>query len=190
MNKFDLDAMLKAAKTPECPADDCGDISREVLARLRREPKLLRTRPRWFPQLAWGFATAVACLAIVFVTGHWHGETSFKDSLQSAKLIRETLAMFPNRVRAITQDEHGLNLVLSDSDDVPVSTPIYVSICDGKYCTSFVTFSGQEIQVAGQKVTVLSDAQGGIILTGNQFVWSNTDRTYADNRLKIEAKNL
>jgi hypothetical protein len=53
-----------------------------------------------------------------------------------------------------------------------------------------VTFSGQEIQVDGQTITVLADARGGIILTGNQFVWSNTERIDAGNPLKIEAKNL
>ena len=121
---------------------------------------------------------------------HWRGETSTPDALQSAKLIRETLALFPNRVRAIVQDEHGLNLILSENDDVPASAPIYVRICDGKQCSSFVTFSGQEIQAGGQKVTVLADARGGIILTGNQFVWSNTERNHASNSLKIEANNL
>jgi len=53
-----------------------------------------------------------------------------------------------------------------------------------------VTFSGQEIQVAGQEITVLSDASGGIILEGNQFVWSSTSRIYASSNLKIEAKPL
>lgn len=190
MNKFDLDATLKVAKTPECPANDWKDISREVLAQIRREPESPRTNARRFPPLAWGFAGAAACLAIIFATGHWRCETSFRDSLQSAQLIRETLAMFPNRIRAIVQDERGLNLILSDSADVPVSPPIYIRICDGKHCASLVTFSGQEIQVAGQKLTVLSDVQGGIILTGNQFVWSSMERTYAGNHLKIEAKNL
>ncbi len=105
-------------------------------------------------------------------------------------MIRETLALFPNRVRAIVQDERGLNLVLSDTDDVPASPPLYVRICDGKKCSSLVTFSGQEIQIAGQKFTVLSDSHGSIILTGSQFVWSDTERAYAGNHLKIEAKNL
>ena len=112
------------------------------------------------------------------------------DDLADIKVIRETLALFPNRVRAIVQDEHGLHLVLSDTDDVPPSPPLYVSICDGKKCSSLVTFSGQEIQIAGQNVMVLSDARGGIILTGNQFVWSNAERTHAGDHLKIEAKNL
>ena len=115
---------------------------------------------------------------------------TFTDALQNTKLIHETLAMFPNRVRAITQDEHGLNLVLSNNNDVPVSTPIYVRICDGEHCASLVTFSGQEIQIAGQKLTVLSDARGGIILTGNDFAWSSHEPNYAKSDLKIEAKKL
>jgi hypothetical protein len=73
---------------------------------------------------------------------------------------------------------------------VPDSTPLYVSICDGKHCSSLVTFSGQEVHVAGQKMTVLSDAHGGIILVGNRFLWSNTERGYANNDLKIEAKAI
>jgi hypothetical protein len=112
------------------------------------------------------------------------------DSLTSTKLIRETLAMFPNRVRAIVQDERGINLVLSDNDDVPVSPPLYVRICDGEHCSSLVTFSGQEIQIAGQKVTVLADAHGGVILAGQHFMWSDTERVYAAGHLKITAKNL
>jgi hypothetical protein len=53
-----------------------------------------------------------------------------------------------------------------------------------------VTFSGQEIQAAGQKITVLAGARGGIILTGDQFVWSSTEQRADDHHLKIEARNL
>jgi hypothetical protein len=113
-----------------------------------------------------------------------------KDVLANARLVQETLALFPNRVRAIVQDERGLNVVLSDQENVPASTPIYVRICDGKNCSSLVTFSGQEIQIAGQNLTVLSQPDGGIILEGNKFVWSSSERVYAGKALKIEAKNL
>ncbi|HXI71293.1 MAG TPA: hypothetical protein VNN22_13130 [Verrucomicrobiae bacterium] len=191
MNKFDLNAVLKAAKPTEGSDEYWNDIPREVLAQLRRPaPASPRNRPRWFPRLAWSFAATAACLAVILAISHRRGGTTSKDDLQSTKLIRETLAMFPNRVRAIVQDEHGLNLVLSENEDVPASTPIYVRICDGKQCASFVTFSGQEIQAGGQTVTVLADARGGIILTGNRFVWSNTERNRGGSRLKIEANNL
>ena len=112
------------------------------------------------------------------------------DILANAKLVRETLAMFPNQVRAIVEDSHGLHLVLSDNGAVPSSPPLYIHVCDGKNCSSVVTFSGQEIQVAGQKMTVLANTQGGVILMGNDFVWSSDEKNKSDEGLEIEAKNL
>ena len=193
MNNSELEHRLKAAQTPARPDEYWAEFPQRVAAGVRRAPVAVRDERRWLPRLAWGLATAAACLIIGFGVGHWRGRTETASSnglLENVKLIRETMAMFPNRVRAIVQDERGLNLVLSDRDDVPDSTPLYVSICDGKHCSSLVTFSGQEIHVAGQKMTVLSDAHGGIILVGNRFLWSNTERGYANNDLKIEAKAI
>jgi hypothetical protein len=193
MNKPELNSILKKARTPERPEEFWTEFPQQVTRKLNRaRTDNFRPKLNWFPRLAWGFATAI-CIVAAFAIGHWRGQveaTASTDILANAKVVGETLAMFPNQVRAIVQDEHGMNLVLSDKADVPVSTPIYVRICDGKYCSSLVTFSGQEIQVAGQKMTVLSDARGGIILTGNKFVWSSTSRIYASSNLKIEAKPL
>jgi hypothetical protein len=196
MNKSELDSILKRARTPERPEEFWKEFPQQIARELNRaRTENYCVKQKWVPRLAWGFAMAI-CILAAFAIGHWRGQmetknVSSRDALANAKVVGETLALFPNRVRAITQDEHGLNLVLSDSDDVPVSTPIYVHICDGKHCSSLVTFSGQEIQVAGQKITVLSDASGGIILEGNKFVWSSTSRDYyASSNLKIEAKPL
>jgi hypothetical protein len=193
MNNPELDSILKKARMPEPPKEFWAEFPQQVARELSRSRTgNVRLKQNWFPRLAWGFAAAI-CILAAFAIGHWRGQLEAKasaDVLANAKVVRETLAMFPNQVRAIVQDEHGLNLVLSDSADVPVSTPIYVRICDGKQCSSLVTFSGQEIQVAGQKMTVLSDAQGGIILVGNDFAWSNREPSYAKNDLKIEAKPL
>jgi hypothetical protein len=193
MNKSELDSILKKARTPERPEEFWAEFPRQIARGLNRaRTENYRPRQNWFPRLAWGLATAI-CVLAAFAVGHWHGQVEMKasmDVLANAKVVGETLAMFPNQVRAIVQDEHGLNLVLSDSADVPVSTPIYVHICDGKHCSSVVTFSGQEIHVAGQKMTVLSDTQGGIILMGTDSAWSSREPSYAKNDLKIEAKNL
>jgi hypothetical protein len=105
-------------------------------------------------------------------------------------MLHEVLTLFPNRVRAIVQDEHGVQLVLADQPDVPVSTPIYVRICDGQQCSALVTFSGQELEIAGQKVTVLANAHGGVIVTGNRFVWSSDQPVVAQSGLRIEARTL
>jgi hypothetical protein len=193
MNDSELDAKLKAAREPLLPADYCDDFPRLVLAGLRSAP-LRQPPPKqvWILRLAWGFATVV-CVLITFAVGHRRGNTETKavnDVLTNPRLVQETLALFPNRVRAIVQDEHGMNLILSDQDNVPRSTPIYVRVCDGKNCSSMVTFSGQEIQIAGQKLTVLSQTDGGIILEGNQFLWSAGKKLYVGKNLEIEAKNL
>jgi hypothetical protein len=191
MNDTELDKKLKAARGPALEPDYTEDFPRMVLAHLRSVPRdAVRPGHRWLPRLAWGLAT-VMCVLIAFAAGHWHGRIEAgQDVLASSKLVEETLAMFPNRVRAIVQDEHGLNLVLSDRDNIPASTPIYVRICDGQRCSSLVTFSGQEVQIAGQKITVLSDASGGIILEGNDFAWSSVVESQTSSRLKIQAKLL
>jgi hypothetical protein len=197
MKKPELDSILKKARLPEISDESLEMFPRRIVTRLKHDEPSVHAPQNvspLLPRLAWVFGLA-ACVAIAFAISQKHGEVkteavSTNDALADIKVIRETLALFPNRVRAIVQDERGLNLVLSDTDDVPASPPLYVSICDGKKCSSLVTFSGQEIQIAGQKVTVLADARGRIILTGSQFVWSNTERAYAGNHLKIEAKNL
>lgn len=194
MNNSELDRILKAAKAPERPEEFWAQFPRRITSRLHWNSAAPEARSRhWFPRLAWALTAAAACLLIGFMLGHQRGQ---KDTLaesgllQNEKVIKEMLAMFPNRVRAVVQDEHGLNLVLSDNADVPVSTPLWVKVCDGQHCSAVVTFSGQRIQVAHQDVTVLSDPEGKIILEGDHFLWSNGQTMLAQGKLKIEAKAL
>jgi hypothetical protein len=194
MNQIKLESILKKARLPEIPVESLEMFPRRVVARLKRHDASMRKSEKFFPRLAWAFGLAI-CVVVAIATAHWTGGNKMKfdstnDALANVKVIRETLALFPNQVRAIVEDKHGIRLVLSDKGDVPSSSPLYVRICDGQHCASFVTFSGQEIQVAGQKITVLADARGGIILAGNKFIWSSTAGTESDNHLKIKALNL
>jgi hypothetical protein len=192
MKKPELDSLLRRARLPEPSEESLEMLPRRIVARLKRNDLPPRRAQKFLAAIGWAFGLVI-CVILVIILNHRPAQKEAipsKDVLANAKVIRETLAMFPNRVRAIVEDERGTSLILSQTDDIPASTPLYVHICDGQHCSSFVTFSGQEIQVAGQKMTALSEADGGIILTGNQFVWSNNGRTYANNHLKIEAKNL
>lgn len=194
MNQPELESILKRARLPEIPGESLEMFPRWIVTSLKRAAPPVQAERNFSLRLAWALGLA-ACIVIAFVINHWcspikSGTITATDTLANTKLIQQTLAMFPNQIRAIVENESGLNLILSDKEDVPASAPLYVRICDGKHCASFVTFSGQEIQVAGQTVTVLADTRGGIILTGNKFVWSNTERTFPGNHLKIEAKNL
>lgn len=194
MNDFELEKKLKAAQVPARDENYWESFPRVVLAGLRATPakRPMPERP-WLPRLAWSGGIAVVCLIIGFAIGLRHGRTVQTDSyafLQNPRMLQEVMAMFPNRIRAIVQDQQGVQLVLSDQPDVPGSTPLWVKICDGKKCASLVTFSGQEIQVAGRKLTVLADAQGGVILVGNDFAWSSDQPAGTVHGLQFEAKVL
>jgi len=194
MNDSELNDKLRSAREPRWDAEYQTDFPRQVLARLSSLPPARGAVARhvWLPRLAWAGAMVV-CLCIAFAAGHWHGRQTVAAAgslLENTKLIRETMALFPNQVRAIVQDEHGLKLVLSETADVPSSPPLYVQICNGKTCSSMVTFSGQEIPIAGQTVTVLADAHGGVILEGARFAWSSASHNSPVGGLKITARSL
>jgi hypothetical protein len=194
MDKPELESILKEARLPDIPAESLEMFPRHIVARLRQKPQTLRPVRNNPFRFAWAVGFSV-CLLIAILTGQRSEPTKSSpsivpDTLADSRLIQETLALFPNQVSAIVENDQGLNLILSEKSDVPVSAPVYLHVCDGKHCSSFVTFSGQDIQLAGQTVTVLVDARGEIILSGKTFVWSNAERIYAGNSLKIEAKTL
>ena len=193
MKKSELDSILKKARIPEPTEEFLEEFPGQVVRQLNRPPKSERLPQRnWFPWVAWALGTAI-CIVLAFAAGHWRGRMEAagpQDILDNAKLVHETLAMFPNQMRAIVEDHSGMRLVLSDGGAVPSSPPLYVRICDGKDCSSVVTFSGQEVQVAGQQMTVLADTHGGIILMGNDFVWASDAQIASVKGLSIEAKNL
>src|SRR5208283_9100 len=128
MNQSDLESILRKARLPEIREESLEMLPRRIAARLKRNDLPARTARNFSPQLGWAFGP-VACVMIVLAIGHWRGQIKTvpaADSLTSLKFIRETLAMFPNQVRAIAQDERGLNLILSENADVPASPALYV----------------------------------------------------------------
>ncbi len=199
MTDSELDKKLNAARTPKLAADYTADFPRAVFAKARATPisknsTRYSSAPHWWPGLVWSAGFALFFLIAGFGLGHWRGKSDVaapaNELLANVKMIKETLALFPNRVSAIVQNGHDVQLVLADRADVPDSPPLFVKICDGKKCSSLVTFSGQEIEIAGQKITVLADANGGIILEGKQFVWSSAGENILSTGLKIEARSL
>jgi hypothetical protein len=146
------------------------------------------------PNFRLGFGLASACavlIAVLVLVHHARPGAEVADKfLQNDRTVHDMLAMFPNQVRAIVQDSRGVNLVLSDQQDVPDSPPLYIRVCNGSQCDTVITFSGQEVEIAGQKVTALSDAKGGVILVGDHFLWSKEEPQRSQGALRIEAREL
>lgn len=194
MNDNELNRILKSAETPQRSKEYWDDFPGQVTRQLNRTLSPPRHASRWLPRLAWGGGLAAVCVLAGFIVGHHLAQTESADAngqlLQSEKLIGEVMAMFPNRVRAIVKDASGMQIVLSDAEDVPASTPLWVKVCQGERCTTLVTFSGQELQIAGQTMTVLADAGGGVILTGDRFAWASDGPKSGLQDLRIQAKPL
>jgi len=193
MNDSELNQLLKSAPTPPRSDEYWTDFPGQVTRQLNRPLRPERPAKNWLPRLAWAGGLAAVCVLAGFILGNKFGHTEMAgngQSLQNEKLIHEVMAMFPNRVRAIVKDESGMQLVLSESEDVPTSTPLWVKVCRGNQCTTLVTFSGQELQIAGQKMTVLADSGGGVILTGDRFAWASDGSKSGAQDLKIQAKPI
>lgn len=190
-NNSDLDRLLKKAALPATTGEYWDDFSGRAIRRLRQSSSQEFTRLRRTARLAWGIA-ALACVGCALLMFWRKPAPQSGDSfLQNKKAIEETLAMFPNRVRAIVIDEHGLNLVLSDKNDVPDSTPLWIRMCDGKHCASVVTFSGQNIDLAGRQLTALSNPRGDVMLVGKDFIWSSVPaESTGGGNLRVEARVL
>ena len=194
MNDSDLNKFLKSARVAERPPEYWEQFPAAVVRSLRPGPVLAaQKRPRKPPLLIWATGFATACLVIGFGIGVWHGrrQVSEVSSLaESARLIREVGALFPQRVRAIISDDSGVRLVLSERPDVPDSRPLWVSICQGTRCQTIVTFSGQQIQFADQSFEVFADAKDNVLLVGQRTVWSSSEPARPLASLKIRAKAL
>lgn len=194
MNNAELNQILKSAEPAQRPEEYWDKFPNDVSTQLNRPLPQERRQANWPPRLAWVGSFAAICLLTGILIGHRLGQSELVEangqSLQNEKLIREVMTMFPNRVRALVKDESGMRIVLADEADVPASSPLWVKICQGRRCTTLVTFSGQEVEVAGQKLTVLADAEDGVILVGDRFAWASDETNGNVQDLRIQAKPL
>src|SRR5271169_849723 len=117
MNKSELESILKKARLPQIPGESLEMFPRRIVSRLKRnEPPIhpARDSPLRF---AWAVGFSV-CLVVAIMTGQrsefmTSRPPTVPDALANSKLIQETLALFPNQVRAIVENDQGLKLILS-----------------------------------------------------------------------------
>ena len=176
-----LDELLKRLRVPERSPGYWEYLPKRILARIEAQSARQR-QPRRLSFLAWGLGLATACLAIGLTVGAWwsnrNGETLHAAQLaESQKLFQEVAAMFPNRLQSIVVDRAGVRLELSDTENIPESTPLLLSVCKGRVCQRIITFSGQNVNIDGQSCEVLADGKGHILLVGPRFVWSSAEPT-------------
>lgn len=193
MSDPNLDRILKSVSPPERRAEFWEKLPKRISAKIewrKSRAAIAGRESRRGGIIGWWLAAgALGCLVIGFGLGHWRGAADASAVVKNQKLVNEVLAMFPNQVRAIVQDENGLHLSLAEEANIPISTPLWIQICDGKRCQSVVTFSGQTVQIAGKKIEVLAESGGGVMLVGEQFFWSS-ERANPVGKVQIKAQAL
>ena len=192
MNDAELDRQLRAAQVPARSDDYWEKFPRRVAAARRAVPAESRPARAWWPRFAWAGALAAALVA-GFILGRGHAPTPRADTyawLRDENALREVFTLFPNRVRAIVQDERGVHLVLSEQADVPSSPPLWIEFDERGRRHAAVTFSGQELQIGGERVEVLANPQGQVTLVGDGVFWSSAEPASMHPTMQIQARAL
>jgi hypothetical protein len=151
-------------------------------------------RPRPVASFLWPLAAAACLLLAFFLRPHDSGNHPDLPSVEhkedaAAIILREFSALYPNQVRAITQDSQGIHLSLADRPGQVSGQALVLKICQATGCKEIITFSGQDIEVAGQAVTVRTE-KGRIILDGEQFIWSSDHHGNPAPDIHIESRWL
>ena len=195
MNDGDIDRLLKSVKVPERTDQYWREFPKKITTKLHGQPQVdsnatARHEPWLRPALAFA-GIAIICVAVGLYLRQFGQHKNLSESspelAAARKCYQELEELFPNQVRAIVFDEHGPQMVLAAKADVPKGPAVFLKICGPKGCESFVTFSGQEISVNGEKCEVLANGNGQVVLMGSHEVWTGND---SKGDLRVESRML
>lgn len=147
------------------------------------------------PSIRWALwpLAAAACLLLVLLTKRPPATppaTASDLQDEAAIIFREVSALYPNQVRAITRGRDGLRLTLADEPDLEPGKPFVLRVCKNSACEDIITFSGQQITVAGHDVTLRADSDGRVILQGDELLWSSDSQESSLPGVLIASRSL
>lgn len=162
---------------------------RMAFIREKRAPRI-GAWPLWSLAAAACFVVAWMALQPTAPAGKTSVPSIAKQEDAATVILREFSALYPNQVKAIIQDSRGIQLSISDKPDVIPGKALVLKVCESSGCEQIITFSGQNIEVAGHFVTVRTESGGQVILDGEKFLWSSDFGGNPEPGIHIESRRL
>ena len=183
MNDNDLKTMLRRMEVPEpTPEGRLVALRRAQRAFAESAPEPVRWWRGRRTLLAAG--TLAMCAIIIALAPARRGDTPLGDQpapwsgvvAAQQKLFRETLAVFPNELRAVVSNEAGPHVVLSEAPSVTSGEPVVLEIRKDGHTVRLATFGGERIEIRlgerQQSIEVLVSGSGEVQVVGPDFYWS------------------
>jgi hypothetical protein len=190
MNNRKLNELLRAVEPPQRNVLYWESFPARVHAQLARPtPRKEVVTGNWRALRTWGlrFATVALIIGLFLVMKITQPARSRDRDLRVLRnCYRETAGLFSGQLKALRIEAGTFKLDLSERPDVPNSVPLFVRACNNSRCSVAVTFSGQQIELLGQKFEVLADGRGGImLLTAQGVVSAENPRLTGLGRLEV-----
>lgn len=179
MNDEDLKNLLLKAKVTGPTPEQTEQLAVRVRGTISRArdgrgtPEVSRQLFFW-RWLAGGLAVLMGVL-LVARRGPGDPVLTEKHVAEMRRYLGEIQTLFSNRLDAVVFEAAGPRIVLSDRPVPSGGEPLMIRICAGKGCREIVTFSGKRIEIDGRSFEVLSDSVGGVIVAGDQGVWTSAE---------------
>ena len=161
-----------ACSTPQRPAD--ARPSRPSL------PQRL-----WWNWMAWAGAAGLVLAAAVWTFRPAPSDFSAEEVAGYSRVWHEVDALFPHQVRSVVFGPGGPVLVLSEQPTLPNEPTLMVRGCGPTGCLTVLTRSGQQVTLGGERLEVLQDVHGKVLVAGASSVWPS-----APGVLRIQARVL
>lgn len=129
--------------------------------------------------------TGLILAAVVWTFRPAPPDFSAEEVAGYSQVWREVDSLFPHQVRSVVFGPDGPELVLSEQPTLPTEPTLVVRGCGPAGCLTVLTRSGQQVTLGGERMEVLQDVHGRVLVAGASSVWPS-----APGVLRIQARVL
>lgn len=145
------------------------------------------------PWMIFSWAGAFTVIVLAFVLGFLFFRNSTDYLAKDREILRQTDALFAGQLNAVIERDGEIQIQLADESSQPSDQPILIQFRQNGHNLRVLSYSGRSIDIIlnGKHISfeALATSNGGIILTGENFLWSQ-QHPDALAGYRVEARSL